>query len=256
MTEPMQQYSLVAFWGEKKESHPLFHKKIKALILELAKILGEKKFKPYEDSKIHSTLIGLERILDQNDFFNKNYLEQRGERKKMDIRGFLHKLIEAPSVFPINIRVGGYEKNQEYPFSSRNLHPFFRSFSIQGNAPGSRLVLMGWPCEKGAYPPTIDELRKKANPFNILHKYHKKPGDYDNDAYFVLGTLKKEIPPDLFKSCEKRLQKSLAEGEHLDVKMKVNDLKIIAYQNGDTTFERGFEVFSIEEFLKGPLTSF
>jgi hypothetical protein len=87
---------------------------------------------------------------------------------------------------PFDIRLGGYKEVAKYPFTSRGLHPYQRSLSIQGN----RVVAVGWPYVNGKFARNLDKLRRSFNSANILHKYHRAPDVQDNDFYFVLGRVK------------------------------------------------------------------
>jgi hypothetical protein len=51
---------------------------------------------------------------------------------------------------------------------------------------------MGWPVTRdqpASYPNTLDDLRKSAQAFGILHDYHPRPDDVDNDFYFRIGLI-------------------------------------------------------------------
>jgi hypothetical protein len=62
-----------------------------------------------------------------------------------------------------------------------------RSFSVQGEA----FVLVGWPADslagvEGSGRP-VDELRREMNAAGVLHRYHARPADVDNDLHLVVG---------------------------------------------------------------------
>jgi hypothetical protein len=59
-----------------------------------------------------------------------------------------------------------------------------RAFSVQGEA----FVLVGWPADSlaGLGQP-LDELRREMNAAGVLHRYHARPGDVDNDLHLVVG---------------------------------------------------------------------
>ena len=82
------------------------------------------------------------------------------------------------------VRIGGFRPGQEIPFTSRGQHLAERAFSVQGEA----FVLVGWPADSlaGAGRP-VDELRREMNAAGVLHRYHARPGDVDNDLHLVVG---------------------------------------------------------------------
>jgi hypothetical protein len=85
---------------------------------------------------------------------------------------------------PLRVRVGGFRPGQAVPFTSRGQHLAERAFSMQGEA----FVLVGWPAESlaGAGRP-LDDLRREMNAAGVLHRYHARPGDVDNDLHLVVG---------------------------------------------------------------------
>src|SRR4029453_11203237 len=96
-------------------------------------------------------------------------------------------IIQSTAHLPALIRLGGFDPARDYSFSSRGLHPAARSFSIQGRI----AVAMGWPVVHGAFPPSIDVLRRELAQAGALHKYHASDGDIDNDFFFVIGQLER-----------------------------------------------------------------
>jgi hypothetical protein len=87
---------------------------------------------------------------------------------------------------PLTVRLGGHRPEVPAAFTSRGMHPFERSFSVQGNA----LVLMGWPADtvkNGDTARPLDDLRRALNGAGFLHRYHKAPDAVDNDFYMVVG---------------------------------------------------------------------
>jgi hypothetical protein len=88
---------------------------------------------------------------------------------------------------PLRVRIGGFRPGQEVPFTSRGQHLAERTFSVQGEA----FVLVGWPADslagfaEAALP--LDELRREMNAAGVLHRYHARPADIDNDLHLVVG---------------------------------------------------------------------
>ncbi|NEO98492.1 MAG: hypothetical protein F6K58_07410 [Symploca sp. SIO2E9] len=65
-----------------------------------------------------------------------------------------------------------------------------------------------FPQPASSYPNTLDQIRKAAQSFNILHAYHRTPADVDNDFYFRIGLFNPETIDD---SSKKSLEKSISE---------------------------------------------
>jgi hypothetical protein len=168
-------------------------------------------FREYDTAKqIHATIVGLER-LDANKpaFHNKNFQKRRLLTLEMDYAGLLD-YYRTSGVFPMQVQIGGFH-NRDYPFTSRNERPYFRSFSIQpGLSSDGRdvefVVVMGWPLrgepstapnpslpeliqEASKFPRSLDSLRRSAQAFNVLYLYHGAPTDVDNDFFFRIGMI-------------------------------------------------------------------
>src|SRR4029077_17532962 len=127
--------------------------------------------------------------------YNLNLARFRDRLEQIDLPGFLNSLRASPC-FPICVQFGGFA-DRDYPFTSRELRPFDRSFSLQG----TRAVVIGWPLrgkpslsansvsqysavqEARLYPTFIDDVRRFALNFNILHQYHREVNEIDNDLY-------------------------------------------------------------------------
>lgn len=178
--ERRMQVTLVAYYGKKPEVISNFIRSCQDILAE--HLLST--FHPYDIEQVHGTIIGLEGYHHNNAIINENFLEI-GETRNMDIDKVLN-FLRSSKMFPINIRMGGFRNYEKYCFTSRGKHPYLRSFSIQkGTA-----VAMGWPIKDEVYPNSLDDLRRKmSTEVNVLHKYHKKKGDIDNDFYLVLGDV-------------------------------------------------------------------
>jgi hypothetical protein len=138
--------------------------------------------------QIHATLLGLERLAgSQQD--NRNFAELRGERRDMDLAGVCwwvrQRLAE-----PLSIRIGGFAPYEE-PFTSRGEPPWARSFSLQGD----KAVLIGWPVADEQFPSSLEQLRRGAQAFGVLHRYHARRGQRDNDFYLRMGTVEDGADP-------------------------------------------------------------
>lgn len=166
-----RQRTIVAWYGAMPEG-------LARLVAECQKLVAGllPGFVPYALEQVHATVVGLERVADTAEE-NRNFSVLRGERRRMDAEGYLRYLGES-SLLPFEVQFGGFE-DRDYPFTSRGLRLYERSFSVQGD----KVVLMGWPVGGKA----LDEMRREAQRFGILHAYHRVAGDVDNDCYLRLG---------------------------------------------------------------------
>ena len=151
-------------------------------------------FRPYPLAQVHATVLGLER-LPQPALYNRNMLEFRGELRAMRLPELFGFILQSGHL-PFDAQFGGFE-DCDYPFRSRGARPFDRSFSIQGRT----AVIIGWPVRAARdrrssapdWPLILDELRRSAQRFGVLHRWHPEPSDVDNDLYLRLGLLDGEL---------------------------------------------------------------
>jgi hypothetical protein len=222
----MAQLGIVAFYGEKP---PVLAHLIEACQQQLRRALGAA-FQPYELAQIHATMLGLEQAEDGLDI-NRNFAQVHNERRVMDVAGLL-AFLRTTDALPIIVQLAGFA-DRPYPFTSRGRTPFARSCTIQGD----RVVLMGWPNHsqaKGsaAYPPTLSDLRRAGEQFNVLHKYHTKPGDADNDFYLRLGLLDTAATSaGLIASASADLRNFLRVLQPTHLSVGVNQLALVAYHD-------------------------
>jgi hypothetical protein len=134
--------------------------------------------------QIHATLIGIEARAFGGELFQKNMLARRKgrEARPIDLDGFSGYLQRLE--LPIPLRFGGFSPKTINPYDTRP--PFERSFTIR---PDGLIVVIGWPHSDGAIRPALFDFRKRAEGFQIVHKYHLDETDCDNDAFFVLGSV-------------------------------------------------------------------
>jgi hypothetical protein len=171
--------SVVAFYGPKTGRLRELLTGVQALIAEH---VGND-FRPYTLDQVHATLIALNGVRADGTIVNGYLLEHAGERREMDLPRVMDILARRFAT-PLRVRIGGFRPGQAVPFTSRGQHVAERSFSVQGEA----FVLVGWPAESlaGAGRP-LDDLRREMNAAGVLHRYHARPGDVDNDLHLVVG---------------------------------------------------------------------
>ena len=171
--------SAVAFYGPKTGRLRELVTGVQALIVEH---VGAG-FRPYTLDQVHATLIALNGVRAGGRIVNEYLLEHAGVRREMDLPRVMDILARRFAA-PLRVRVGGFRPGQAVPFTSRGQHLAERTFSVQGDA----FVLVGWPAESlaGAGRP-LDDLRREMNAAGVLHRYHARPGDVDNDLHLVVG---------------------------------------------------------------------
>ena len=169
----------MAFYGPKTGRLREFLTGVQALIAE--HVGGD--FRPYTLEQVHATLIALNGVREGGTIVNEYMLEHTGERREMDLPRVMDILARRFAT-PLRVRIGGFRPEQAVPFTSRGQHLAERTFSVQGEA----FVLVGWPADSlaGAGMP-VDELRREMNPAGVLHRYHTRPADVDNDLHLVVG---------------------------------------------------------------------
>ena len=165
----------------------------------------------------------------------------------MDFSGLLD-FLRFGGQFPFQVQIGGFEEKQNYPFASQGQTPYERSFSLLGNEVAIALMA-GWPVRERPnvsekkYPLLLDEMRRSFQKFNILHKYHAKTTDIDNDFYFRLGLIHQ---PDhsLREHAENIIKRFLSEVEPIIVNIAVSDVYFASFQK-ETLLPDSTEVWSV-----------
>jgi len=178
--------SAVAFYGPKTGRLRELLAGVQALIAEH---VGPG-FRPYRLEQVHATLIALNGVRAGATIVNEYLLEHAGVRREMDLPRVMDILARRFAV-PLRVRIGGFRPGQAVPFTSRGQHLAERAFSVQGEA----FVLVGWPADSlvagsdgaGRTRRPLDELRREMNAAGVLHRYHARPADVDNDLHLVVG---------------------------------------------------------------------
>jgi len=171
--------SAVAFYGPKAG-------RLRELVAGVQDLIAShvgRDFLPYTHEQVHATLIALNGVRDGGTLVNEYMLELAGRRREMDLPRVMDILARRFAT-PLPVRIGGFRPDQAPPFTSRGQHPAQRSFSVQDRA----FVMVGWPAASiaGDGQP-LDELRREMNAAGLLHRYHARPGDVDNDLHMVVG---------------------------------------------------------------------
>jgi len=210
--------SAVAFYGPKTGRLRELLAGVQAMIAE--QVGGD--FRPYTLDQVHATLIALNGVREGVTIVNEYLLEHAGERREMDLPRVMDILARRFAA-PLRVRIGGFRPGQAAPFTSRGQHLAERTFSVQGEA----FVLMGWPADSlaGAGRP-LDELRREMNAAGVLHRYHARPADVDNDLHLVVGHHA-GAPAGALARATAAVRDKLA-ADPADLTIGLSDVKIVA----------------------------
>ena len=232
----MKQATLIMLYGPK----PAY---LAAVIAECQKqitsLLGNC-FQPYDLHQVHATLVNLD-LIPGSKGSNLHLSTYRGQSQSMDIAGLLN-FIRTSGHFPFRVQIGGFQ-DRDYPFCSRHQRPYSRSLSIVGN----EIVvarMIGWPIrevetstsnltqEKHTYPDTLEEVRRAAEGFNILHRYYLGLTDRDNDFYFRIGLIH-QLAPDspLCRQAEHVVREFLSTIKPVIVEIALADVYVASFQD-------------------------
>ena len=210
--------SAVAWYGPKTGPLRGLLAGVQALIAEH---LGDD-FLPYSPEQVHATLIALNGVRADGAVVNEYFLTQAGVRREMDLPRVMDILARRFGT-PLPVRIGGFRPDQKIPFTSRGQHLAERTFSVQDQA----FVLMGWPAESlaGAGRP-LDELRREMNAAGVLHRYHVRAADVDNDLHLVVGHHR-GAPAGALARATAAVRDQLA-ADPVDLAIGLTDIKIVA----------------------------
>ena len=210
--------SAVAFYGPKTGRLREVLAGIQALIAE--HVGGD--FRPYSLDQVHATLIALNGVCEGGTAVNEYLLAHAGVRREMDLPRVMDILARRFAT-PLRVCAGGFRPDQATPFASRGQHLAERTFSVQDRA----FVLVGWPAESlaGAGRP-LDELRREMNTAGLLHRYHVRAGDVDNDLHLVVGHHA-GAPAAALARATAAVRDRLA-GDPADLAIALTDVKIVA----------------------------
>jgi len=179
-------------------------------------------FRPYTLEQVHATLIALNGVREGGTIVNEYLLEHAGVRREMDLPRVMD-ILDRRFAVPLRVRIGGFRPGQPIPFTSRGQHLAERAFSTQGEA----FVLVGWPADSltGAARP-LDELRRAMNAAGVLHRYHARPADVDNDLHLVVGHHA-DAPAGALARATAAVRDTLA-ADPADLAIALSDITIVA----------------------------
>jgi hypothetical protein len=214
--------TVVSLYGPKDEP-------LRGLLARVQAIAAQRlgaAFTPYSPEQVHGTLIVLGGHRDDTGaIVNEHYLDYRGERRRMDFDQ-VQRLLLAHLAEPLLIRIGGFGPRDDAPFASQGLPLHERSFSAFGGA----LVLIGWPvlslATAGRSRP-LDALRRAMTAAGVLHRYHAKPADVDDDFHAVVGHYAPDTPPGQVAATAGAVREFLA-GHPIEVPVGLAQARILA----------------------------
>lgn len=200
--------TLVAAYGNRKP------KPFEMLLAELKKrcnatTIYSQWIRLYNDEQVHATIVGLEgdrcgdRVVQKNMQDRLGGIEHAPPMRLEGLVGFLRS-----PICGFDLAIGGFQKGDVNPFDPER-KPYDRSFDIRSDG---LIVAMGWPLTGALFMPHLINLRKNLEKFNVVHKYHIRTQDLDNDLFFVLG----EIDVDKWKNA--------SDNEREDVQKAIDDL--------------------------------
>lgn len=233
----MRQLTLVACYGPKPDGlGDLLRSWQERLDRSLRQIGAGAVFRPYPLAQVHATVLGLERVSHAG-LHNRNMHEFRGQLRTMRLAELFAFILDSGHL-PLDVQLGGFE-DREYPFRSRGARPYHRLFSVQGRT----AVVIGWPVRMARegrprapdWPLTLEELRRSAQMFNVLHRWHRAPADVDNDFYLRLGLLEREPAASERELVENEMRRALGEAPPLTVGVGPSELALVAYPAGEET---------------------
>lgn len=214
-----KQASIVAFYGAKP---PAFQDLIANIQAALIARLGPS-FIPRDIAEVHATLIGLEGIRDGNAVCNTNLALARNVRRSMDVAGLLEDLRQ-DSCLPLELRFAGYRAAIPTSIVSRGKAPYERSFGFQADL----AVMIGWPVDTASH--SLHELRKRCIRREVLHKYHLRDTDVDNDLFLVVGSLQQPTHQPV-ETAASALRELMAGMDPVRVQLDLNALSLVQYEN-------------------------
>ncbi|AFZ34723.1 hypothetical protein Sta7437_1152 [Stanieria cyanosphaera PCC 7437] len=221
--------SLVAFYQNKPSQ---LTNLIQTIIAEINRSsLSKSNFLNYQLEQIHGTILGCEGVSTSLGIINKWFYEFRQKTRYVNLSGWLN-FLQNQVKFPIIIRFGGYHPQVNYHFLSRQQHPSIRTFQLQSSGEDNFVpVLIGWSFTEQKITLDIEKLRRQAQQFNLLHKYHQTPNSIDNDFYLRLGTIKGKLSANEIFLIEQKIRENLQLQPPFYVSINQNDLAFVKYQD-------------------------
>ena len=188
-------------------------------------------FTAYQIEQVHATILGCEGWQTTEGIISKWFELRRKEIRYLDCAGWLEYL-QNDSFVPFNVYLGGYEIDCDYNFLSRNQHPYYRSFQLQKLDDTTYIpVLMGWSQKNNLITLDLNNLRRDAQQFNFLHKYHSTDDSIDNDFYLRLGTINSPLSTYIIAIIEEQIRQLLIKRPSIVLPISQQNLAFVKYQD-------------------------
>ena len=241
--------SLVGYYREKPYLLNELINTIQNYLTELPKYVA------YQTAQIHATILGCEGWQTTEGIISKWFELRRKEIRYLDCGAWLEYL-QHDSFVPFNIYIGGYEIDRDYNFLSRNQHPYYRSFQLQKLDDTTYIpVLMGWSQKNNLITLDLDNLRRDAQQFNFLHKYHSRADSIDNDFYLRLGTINSPLSTDIITKVENQIRQLLIKRLSIVLPISQKNLAFAKYQDLSLSLATT-QTIPLPEITIGQLLSF
>ena len=224
----------MAFYGDKPPQLQDLIQQLQDYIAN-SELIGDK-FIPYQLAQVHGTIIGCEGKETEAGVINQWFVDRRQEQRYIDFAG-LTNYLQHQIKLPLTISFGGYDRDTDYKFLSRNQHPYIRSFQLQPAASQTIPVLIGWSRSNGQITMAIDNLRRSFQQFNLLHKYHNTPEAIDNDFYLRLGTIDKVLTSAAKEKISREICDLLEARSPLEIAIDKKNIAFAQYQDLSLTPE-------------------
>jgi hypothetical protein len=224
----MKNVSLVAFYGDKPPALASLIQKLQTYLANYP--LLQAKFVPYQLTQVHGTIIGCEGWKTDAGVVNQWFEEKRQATRYIDFAGLINYLNYQVN-FPIMIRFGGYDRQTNYNFFSRDQHLYNRSFQLPSVDNDTIPVLIGWSWQNYTVTLAINHLRRELQQFNLLHKYHATPDAVDNDFYLRLGTIHADLTLLELEAIATEIRDLLEAQAALSIAIQPENLAFVQYQD-------------------------
>ena len=206
--------SIVSWYGPK---HPDFASWITGVQDQRALLLGDL-FAPYEPERVHATLFDVS----TKDGLCVAYRDLRDTAVVANLPAAEAWLAREIAHHPLQIHFGG-DHADDRRLTSRGELRRERRFSIQGD----KVVVLGWSADHGA----LSNLRKGAEAFGFLHRYHAMPSDADDDCYMRIGLLAPAKSRGLDVDEIERLVHMHLDDHDVTVELRPDDVRVVTYED-------------------------
>ena len=235
--------ALVAIYGDKPTD---LVRLITDLQSRISNMIGTA-FHPYDIQQIHATITGIGQAQPSTSLINK-----------IDIDGLIN-FLQKSGVIPFQVQIGGFQK-RHYPFLSRGIQPYDRSFSLRDG----KALIIGWPIrgtpstnenltiidllqESRIYPTTLDKIRQVAKGFGCIHRYYQDINDFDNDFYFRIGLFDSmSLSEEEQDAVENSVRQFLSDSPPITIEINQSDLYFV-FSDKETLPRDSTRTFSISE---------